>query len=137
MNVANLELQLFAQHLVEGAERLVHEQHAGLKHDAACERDALLLTARELVGPAVGEVAHLDEVEHRVHALNDFLLRDPLASKPKSDVLEHRHVRKQRVLLKHHAEPTLMGRRSGDVDAINLDLASVGLRKAGDDVEQG
>ena len=58
-----LELHLLAQLPVERAERLVEQQHGGAVHECAGQRDALLLPARELRGLAVGEAAHLHEVE--------------------------------------------------------------------------
>ncbi len=43
-----LDLQLLAHLEVERAERLVEEQDARVHHERTCERDALLLAAREL-----------------------------------------------------------------------------------------
>ena len=48
-----LDLHLLAQLQVERAQRLVEQQHRGLVHDRARQRDALALPARELA-PAGG-----------------------------------------------------------------------------------
>ena len=45
MDTLDLDLHLLAQVLVEGAERLVEQQHVGIEHEAACERHPLLLSA--------------------------------------------------------------------------------------------
>src|SRR5690606_41826467 len=48
LQLLQFELHLLAQLLVERAERLVAQQYARRDHDRAGQRDALLLTAREL-----------------------------------------------------------------------------------------
>ena len=50
---ANLAAHFAAKLRVEVGERLVHEANRSLRHDRAAERDALLLSARELRGLAV------------------------------------------------------------------------------------
>ena len=77
VQVANLDLHLLAQLLVERRQGLVHEQDARLEDDGAGERDALALTARELVDVAGAELAELDQLEHLLHALGDLRLGDP------------------------------------------------------------
>ena len=49
---------------VERAGRLVGQDHAAAVHQRACDRDALLLSARQLIRPmvrAVGEAEHVEE----------------------------------------------------------------------------
>ena len=53
-----------ARHLVERAERLVHEQQRRLEGERARDRDPLLHAAGELPRVVVGEAAELDELEH-------------------------------------------------------------------------
>ena len=60
-------LHLLAQVLVERSQRLVEEQHVGIEDEAAGERDALLLPARELARIPVGEWLEPDELEHLAH----------------------------------------------------------------------
>ena len=64
LDALELQLHLAAQLEVEGAERLVEQQHLGVVDQRAGDGDALLLAAGELVRLALGEVAELDEVEH-------------------------------------------------------------------------
>ena len=59
-----LHVQALARHLVERAERLVHQQQRGVERQRAGDRDALLHAARELPGPARLEPGQLDELEH-------------------------------------------------------------------------
>ena len=59
-----LEVHPLAGHLVERAERLVHQQDRRVEGERAGDRDALLHAARELPRVVAGELAELDEVEH-------------------------------------------------------------------------
>ena len=64
-----LDLEVLAQLRVERAQRLVEQQHARSQHQRARERDALLLSARQLVGLAPREIGHVDELERLADAL--------------------------------------------------------------------
>ena len=70
-----LDLQALAQLQVEGAERLVEEQHLRQVDDRAGERDALLLAAGELVGAPVRLAPEPDPLELGLHPLVDLGLR--------------------------------------------------------------
>ena len=59
-----LDLHLLAQLEVEGAERLVEEQHLGAVDERPGEGDALALAAAELVRLAVAEPRQAHRLEH-------------------------------------------------------------------------
>ena len=82
-----LELRLLAQLLVERAERLVEQQHLRPLGDGAGERHALPLAAGELVGLALGELLHLDELQHLGDARLDLGLRHLVLLQAEGDVL--------------------------------------------------
>ena len=85
LDALQLELHLLAELQVEGAERLVEEQHARPVHERARERDPLLLAAGELPRLALAERAELDEVEDVLDAPLELLaLRTPLRRRPKA-----------------------------------------------------
>ena len=63
-----LGLHALAGHLVERAERLVHEQQPRALGERAGDRDALLHAAGELVGVVLREVGEPDELEQLGHA---------------------------------------------------------------------
>ena len=65
LDLLELELHLLAQLEVERAQRLVEQQRGGFVDERARERDALLLAAGELPGPAL---LHALEA-HRAHRL--------------------------------------------------------------------
>ena len=59
-----LELHLPAQLEVEGAERLVEQQHLGPVDQRPGQRDPLLLAAGELVRLAAGQLRRAHQLEH-------------------------------------------------------------------------
>ena len=118
-----LDLQLLAQAQVERAERLVEEQRTRAVDERAGERDALLLTARELRRLALGQVAELDELQRVVRALGDLGLVDLLALEPERDVLQDGQMREQRVGLEDGVDVALVRRVIGDVSPAEKDAA--------------
>ena len=62
-------LHPLAGHLVEGAERFVHQQQAGALGQGPGDRHALLHAAGELVGIVPGEVGQPDELDQLGDAL--------------------------------------------------------------------
>ena len=64
LDALQLDLHLLAQLEVEGAQRLVEEEHRRPVDERAGERDALRLAARDLGGLALLEARQLDELEH-------------------------------------------------------------------------
>ncbi len=60
----HLGVHPLAGHLVEGAERLVHEQEGRLQGERAGDRDALLHATGELVGVVTCEVGELHQPQH-------------------------------------------------------------------------
>ena len=51
--------------LVERGQRLVHQEQAWLREQGAADGDALLLAARQRVGPAFEEMADAQKLDHR------------------------------------------------------------------------
>ena len=64
LNVHQLELGVFAQFLVEGAQRFVQKQQLGLLGQGTGQGHALALAARELVRLAPGQLRELHQIEH-------------------------------------------------------------------------
>ena len=127
-----LELHRLAELEVEGAERLVEQQHLRVHDQRAGERDALLHAAREL--RRLGRLApgEADELERLRRLAVALLLADLALLEPVRDVVEHRHVREQRVGLEDRVDVALV---RGDADggaAADLDLALGRLVEAGD-----
>ena len=107
----------------------------GPRRERACERDALLLAARELVREAVRVLRQADEAEQLRNALAALAAADAEA-----DVLLDAQVREERVLLEDHPDPARVRRdedaRPEDGAVLDRDLAGVGALEARDESEQ-
>ena len=135
LDALELQLHLAAQLEVEGAERLVEEQHLGVVDQRAGDGDALLLAAGELVRLALGEVAELHELQHVVDLLLHRLDAPP--AQPEGDVLGDVQVREERVRLEDGVHRPLVRRQIGDVLVAEEDRAGGRLLKPGDHAERG
>ena len=132
-----LDLHVLAQLFVECAQRLVHQHQLGVEHQRTGQGHALLLAARHLRGIAAAHVAHLHHVQSAFDlgvqlGLGHFAHRQRVGN-----VLGHRHVRKQRVVLEHHAEIALVRRCAGDLAAIEHDVARGGRLEPGQHHQRG
>jgi hypothetical protein len=98
------------------------------------------LSAGNLVHGARLEADQADELDHRVHALAQFLLRDRRARgavlEAEGDVGVDRKMRKQREILEHEADAAAVGRRPVDLPAGEDDRPGIGRFEAGDDTQQ-
>ena len=134
-----LELQLHSlpQLEVERAERFVEQQHARPPDERTGQCDALTLPARQLRRPPrclIGEAHQVEGVGSASAALG---LRDASDLHAVLDVLRHRHVRKQCVLLEHGVDVPEAGGQPGDVHAAEPDDAGGGLFESGDHAQHG
>ncbi len=132
LDTLELQLHLLAELHVERAERLVEQECRGAVHERAGEGHALLLTARQLRRLALVVPGKPDQVEHLADPAAPFVLRDLLELQAVRDVLAHRHVREQRVVLEAHVDLALVGRDADHICATQQDRPGVGLLEAGD-----
>ena len=132
-----LDLHGLAQLEVEGAERLVEQQHLRVHDERAGQRDALLHAARELRRLGLLAPGEAHELERLVGLLVALLLADLALLEAVGDVVEHRHVREQRVGLEHGVDVALVRRDADGRAAVDLDLALRRLVEAGDHAQRG
>ena len=97
LELADLAAHATAELGVEIRERLVEQQNARLEHQRARHRDALLLAARELARQAVVEPGEAEQGQLLLATATARSRGSPLAAQPVTDVLEHGHVREERV----------------------------------------
>ena len=131
----------FDPHLgVERAERFVQQQHRGIDRQGAGQRDALLLSAGQLFGVAAAELGQLHQLQQFVDAARDRRLIGPPPPRPAAqaerDVLGHRHVLEQRVMLEHETDVAFAQAEPGRVVFAEQDLAAVGMQQSGDHPQQ-
>ena len=127
---------LHAQLGVQVGERLVHQQHARLDDERTRQRNALLLAAGELAGLAGGQRRNLHQLQRLLHAAVDLLLVHLARLEAVGHVLLDGQVRKDRVILEHHADVALV--RGHIVDAVfaKVEIAALDGVKAGDHAQQ-
>src|SRR4029453_11542423 len=99
---------------VERAERLIEEKQARLDGKRPGKSHPVTLTSRQLRRVTLLEAGELNEVEQLKRAALDLLpARPPLVwphTQAEADILEHRHVAEQSVVLEHQADIALLHR---------------------------
>ena len=103
-----LDLHLAAQLEVEGTERLVEQEHVGTVDEGPGQRDALLHAAGELGRLLAARRAPSSTSSSASCALALGVLVAP-ALEAERDVVEHGHVREERVGLEHRVDVALVG----------------------------
>ena len=136
LNLADRTPELLADLRVERTERLVEQQHARLVRQGACERDALLLTARELARQPL--VVALERHEPEQLGAPAAALAAPHAARAQRelDVVGHGHVAEQRVVLEDEADLALPRADVRDVAAMQHDAAVIDRCQARDGAQQ-
>ena len=129
---AELDPQLLAELRVEIRERLVEQEDLGLDHECPRDRHSLLLTSRELAGPAIAEAREPDEGEGLVHPPLPIGGSDVGDAKAVCDVVPYGHMREQRVILEDHRGTTTMRRQVVHAPPADLDIAGVRVVEPGD-----
>ena len=113
--------QLRADAGVQGAERLVEEQHGRIDRERAGETHALPLPARELRRVPLREPVELHELQQLVDALGDLRLRALADLQAERDVVVHGHVLEGGVVLEDEADAALLRRPARDVLPVDED----------------
>ncbi len=104
MQTFDLAAHLVAQLCVEVGERFVEQEQTGVAHDRAADRDALQLPAGKLARETLQQVVDPEHLRRAPHFGFDFRLGSLARAQPKGDVIEHLHVRIERVVLEHHRD---------------------------------
>ena len=125
---ADLGANLDPQVGVEVRERLVKQQHHRLLDQRTCQRHSLALPARQLVRPTTQQLADADERRDLLDVGLGLLALHVGGVERKADVLAHRQVRVDGVVLEHVADAALLGRDAGDVDAVEQHPSGLRLR---------
>ena len=137
LDAFQLYLHLLAQLEVQRAQGFVKEQHPGVHHQRPGQRDPLLLPAGEHRRPVVLPTRHAHEFECLTGLGVPLRLADLALFEPVRHVVQHGHVREQRVVLEHGVHVARVGRGVDRVHAADQDLALVRLLEAGDQPQRG
>ena len=128
-----LGLHLLAKFQVERPERFVEKEDFRLVHDRPRECNPLALATRKLERLALAEAGEPDHLQHSLRSCAPIRLRNLADLEAILDVLDHRHVGEQRIVLEDGVHVARIGRLPGHVDAPELNGAAVGPFEARDD----
>ena len=137
LDALELDLELATQLEVEGAERLVEEQHVGPVDQRPGEGDPLLLAARQLVRLAAFVAGQVDELERFTDPARGLVLGDALALQAERDVVADVEVGEERVVLEDHVDRALVGRIGGHVATTQQDRPAGRELEAADHPQRG
>ena len=112
--------------------RLVEQEHLGIAHDGAAHGDALALAAGKRLRPPAEQFRNIENARGIFDTLPDLGLGHAPHAEPERHVLEHRHVRIQRVALEHHGDIAVLRRDIVDDAAADADVAVRHVLKARD-----
>ena len=85
---AQFSTHLYTQKRIEGRQRLIEQQHPGLHDERSCQRNALLLTARQLRGKALGIRAHSHTIKQSMGSLMTLSLANTAHLQTEGDVVK-------------------------------------------------
>jgi hypothetical protein len=103
--------------------RLVEQEHRGLAHDRAAHRHALALPPDSCRGLRARSGPSSRIPAARSTRGLDVVLREAAILRPVRHVVEHAHVRVQRVVLEHHRDVAVLGLELVDHAVADDDLA--------------
>ena len=136
LQALQLDLHFLAQLQVQCRQRLVQQQHLGLRGQRAGQCHALLLAAGQLTGLAVRHRSQLHQRQHLGSDRRDLGRRAALHFQPETDVLRHGQMREQGIALEHGIDGAAVGRVLGDILAIQQDFPRSRRFEAGDQAQQ-
>jgi hypothetical protein len=122
---ADFVAQLLADAGVERRERFVEQQDFRLEGKRARQRDALLLSAREQGRAARCVFGEPYPFEHLECAGTAPVPVDASHAQPVGHVIHYAQMRKQRILLEHHAGFATPHRHAGDICSADGDPAAI------------
>ena len=99
---------------VEVRQRLVEQEHLRIAHDAAAERDALLLSAGQLLRLALQQLVQAEHVGGAVDRRLDLGFRRLLVAQAKGEIVVDAQVLIERVVLEHHGDVAVARRQMVD-----------------------
>ena len=139
LDALQLEAKVGAQLGVERGERLVHQVDRRLAHQGATDGDALHLAARQ-PGRRIGQLGvDAQQLGNGANPPLDLVLRQAAGGRAQRErqVVEHREVGIERVLLKDEGDVAGRRRCRGHVMAGDGDSAGIGPLEPGDQPQGG
>ena len=121
-----LLLNLAAQFRIERAQGFVQEQQCRVGGERTRESNPLALPAGELSGVAGAEFVQLEKSHQLAQPPFDVTPPHALELEPERHVLQHRHVRKEGIILENHVYIAPVGRQARNVLALQDHPSGIG-----------
>ena len=137
LKALELNLHLLAQLEIQGAQRLIQQQHFGVVDQGPCDGHPLLLPAGQGVRLALFKASQLHQGEHLGHTALDLVLGNLFDGQTVGHVVKHCHVGEQGVILEHGVHVPLIGLLALHPFPLHLDDAGGGILKPGDHPQGG
>ncbi len=136
MQARDLDSGRDAQRRVEIRQRLVEQEHVGLAHDRAADRDPLALAAGEIARIAAEQLVEPQHARGLGDAAVALGRRDAGELEAEGHVLADVHMRIERVGLEHHGDLALGRRERVDEPVADIDVARGRRVEPGDHPEK-
>ncbi|MNO63306.1 hypothetical protein D3C76_540120 [compost metagenome] len=137
LQLFQLALHLFAQFQVQRAQWLIEQQHPRAVDQRPGQGHALTLAARQLCRLARAIAGQGHHGQGFFGAAVAFGLAHAFYLQAIGDVVQHVHVREQRIVLEHCVDVTLVGRQASGLDPLDADRTAGGLLEACDQAQAG
>ena len=136
MQALDLDAHLGAQLGVEVRQRLVEQEHLRIAHDAAAERDALLLAAGQLLRLALQQFVQAEHAGGAIDRRLDLGFRGLLVAQAEGEIVVDAHVLVERVVLEHHGDVAVARRQMVDHPVADADVAAGDVLEARDHAQR-
>jgi hypothetical protein len=137
LQLFQLDLHGLSQLAVECPKWLVAKEHRWADYDGTSERDALLLTSRELRRAPIVVSCELDLLQRSADPIGDLVLRNFPHTQAERHVLGDGPMWQERIGLEHHSHVAAVDRDTGEIALPHSDRTLVGNFEACDHSQGG
>ena len=132
MQLGDFGTHLHAQLSVQVGQRFVEQEDLRLTDDSTAQSNTLTLAAGQSLRLTVQQVVNAQNAGSFFHAALDFVLGGLAQLQAERHVVEHGHVRIQRVVLEHHRDIAILRRHVVDQLIADIQLAFGNFLQTGD-----
>lgn len=140
MQLTQPATQLFTHLRIQRAKRFIKQQNLRFYSQRARQRHALFLAAGKLCRITICQMSKLHHLQQFCHFRFDGCGIRALATwqhrQAKSDIVEHRHMAEQRVMLEHETDFTVARMQAADVGTVETDMPAGLMLQPGDNAQQ-
>ncbi len=140
MQLTQPATQLFTHLRIQRAKRFIKQQNLRFYSQRARQRHALFLAAGKLCRITICQMSKLHHLQQFCHFRFDGCGIRALATwqhrQAKSDIVEHRHMTEQRVMLEHETDLAIARVQAADVGAVEANMPAGLMLQPGDNAQQ-